>query len=87
MNGKSTDWLPWVVTFFLVVGGILAAIRKEFLLSGSFALYFIGYSIIRITSLMRRPDMQVPPALRILGFVLVLAATFFLLYWYLTARV
>lgn len=87
MNGRGVSWLPWVVTSSLILGGVIAAARREYMLSGSFALYFIGYSLIRMSSLLRRPDMQVSPAVRGLGFVLVIAATFFLLYWYLITRV
>ena len=86
MNGRSYTWIPWLVSICLIFGGIIAAARKEYMLSGSFALYFIGYSIIRASSLLRRPNMQISPALRLLGFALVITATFFFFYWYLVIR-
>jgi hypothetical protein len=85
MNENNLRWIPFLVLFVFALGGIVAGVRGEHLLSGAFALYFVGYFIIRIPSILRRSWSSLPDRARITGYFLVVLATLLLL-WRVVAR-
>ena len=81
MNRGRTHWIFPVVLGAFALTGIISAIRGEYLLSGIFALCFIGYFVIRASDKLEKPFARIPENVRRAGLVLILAGySFYLLY-------
>jgi hypothetical protein len=81
MNRDHTNWIFPPVLFAFALTGIIFAIRGEYLLSGIFALFFLGYFVIRASDKLKRPLVRIPRNVRHAGFVLIIAGySFYLLY-------
>lgn len=58
------------VIFIFAITGIMTAIQGRSFLSGIFALYFVGYFIIRLRYFLGRPFPKIPDSILRLGYIL-----------------
>ncbi len=81
MNRDRANWIFPLVLFAFALTGIIFAIRGEYLLSGIFGLFFLGYFVIRASDRLEKPIVRIPENVRRAGFVLIIAGySFYLLY-------
>ena len=81
MDRAGAQWVFPIVLFAFALIGIISAIRGEYLLSGIFALCFLGYFVIRVSDKLEKPLLRISDNVQGAGLVLVLAGySFYLLY-------
>ena len=81
MDKTGSPWIFPIVLVAFTLTGIISAIRGNYILSGVFALYFIGYFVIRGRDRLRIPKWRIPESVWRAGFVLIFAGySFYLIY-------
>lgn len=78
MEGDKRDRWVLSILFIFALVGVITAIQGKNVLSGIFALYFLGYFLVRLQYLLKRPVLRLPAQVIRSGYIL--ASVGFLLF-------